>query len=240
MQPGRQCDGRSRRNRLQPGPGRRSGRPAQATPPFGLTLRADELGKRHQPAPCSGPLNLLLLSVLALLALACFPVLRSGRLERRCSTTDALPGDWRRKHAQSTSANPGRSPRAPITAARTAPSKPGRRRSSTEAKSPDRESESSSKAGRRGRRAATDGGTGRVTQTAAPTARGKSGRAARGQPSRQRRTAASERRRLLAAGPDPDRDRWCSPAISVAVRDDPPAAPAATRPTRLAVSPKAS
>ncbi len=71
--PGLQCDDCSHRIHRQPGPGRRSGRLALATPPFGLTLRAMNVGKRHRRAPQWARLSLLM-SVIAL-ALTCFPAL---------------------------------------------------------------------------------------------------------------------------------------------------------------------
>lgn len=70
---GRLCDDRSHRSRRRPGPGRRSGRSAQGTPPFGLTLRAMNFGKRRPSAPSAGRLVSLLVSVIAL-ALALFAV----------------------------------------------------------------------------------------------------------------------------------------------------------------------
>src|SRR5436305_11299365 len=70
---GRQCDGCSHQSHPQPRRGRRSERLAQATPPFGLTLRAMNVGKRHRRAPQWAHLSLLM-SVIAL-ALACFPAL---------------------------------------------------------------------------------------------------------------------------------------------------------------------
>src|SRR4051812_23080451 len=70
---GRQCDDCSRQSHRQPGRGRRSGRQAQATPPFGLTLRAMNVGMRHRRAPQWARLSLLM-SVIAL-ALACLPAL---------------------------------------------------------------------------------------------------------------------------------------------------------------------
>src|SRR3954468_17412067 len=70
---GRQCDGCSHQSHRRPGRGRRSAQPAQAAPPFGLTLRAMNVGKRHRRAPQWAHLSLLM-SVIAL-ALACFPAL---------------------------------------------------------------------------------------------------------------------------------------------------------------------
>ena len=69
----RRCDGRSRRSRLRPAPGRRSGRLERAAPRFALTLRA-MIWDAPAPAHASGR-SIFALSVLALLALACFPVL---------------------------------------------------------------------------------------------------------------------------------------------------------------------
>ena len=67
------CDESSHQSRRRPGRDRRSGRPAQATPPIALTLRAMNLGKRHLGAPRLGRHAALLVSVIAL-ALALFAV----------------------------------------------------------------------------------------------------------------------------------------------------------------------
>lgn len=67
------CDDSSHQSRRRPGRGRRSGQPAQATPPIALTLRAMNLGKRHLGAPRLGRHAALLVSVIAL-ALALFAV----------------------------------------------------------------------------------------------------------------------------------------------------------------------
>ena len=69
---GRRRADRSRRNRLRPAPGRRSGRLAQVAPRFALTFRAMS-GTRQDSAPARGR-SVLALSVLALLALGCFPL----------------------------------------------------------------------------------------------------------------------------------------------------------------------
>jgi hypothetical protein len=91
--PSRQCDECSHRNRRQPGPSRRSGRLARAAPPFGLTLRAMIVGKRHRRGPSSARPVLLLMSVISLLALACFPVLAQAEcVSSSCvQYTDAIP-----------------------------------------------------------------------------------------------------------------------------------------------------
>ena len=74
----------------QPGPDRQSGRPAQATPPFGLTLRAMNVGMRYRPAPSAGRFAFLLVSVIAL-ALACFPVLAHAEDSSGVQYSDAIP-----------------------------------------------------------------------------------------------------------------------------------------------------
>src|ERR1700709_821741 len=68
---GRRCGEPRHRSHHRQAPGRRSGRWGQLTPPFGLTSRAMH-GMRHHPTTRSGHSFLGLLSVLALLALACF------------------------------------------------------------------------------------------------------------------------------------------------------------------------
>lgn len=70
---GRLCDDCSHQSHRRPEQGRRSAQPALATPPFGLTLRAMNVGMRHRRAPQWARFSLLM-SVIAL-ALACFPVL---------------------------------------------------------------------------------------------------------------------------------------------------------------------
>jgi cobalamin biosynthesis Mg chelatase CobN len=67
------CGGQSLRTPRQPVPGRRSERLAREAPRFALTLRA-MFGTRQASAPFPGR-SIFALSVLALLALACFPVL---------------------------------------------------------------------------------------------------------------------------------------------------------------------
>ena len=96
---GRRCDGRSRRSRLRPGPDRRSGRPERSTPPFALTLRADELGSatarpvaraarfRASVSACSAGIGLL--SGLA----------QAERLEWRSQYEPTLPDRHRRMTA---------------------------------------------------------------------------------------------------------------------------------------------
>jgi hypothetical protein len=69
----RRCGERRRHSRRPPGPGRRSGRLVRVAPRFPLTLRA-MFGTRQVSAPARGR-SMLALLVLALLALACFPVL---------------------------------------------------------------------------------------------------------------------------------------------------------------------
>jgi hypothetical protein len=69
---GRLCADRPRRTPLQPAPGRRSGRLEQVAPHFPLTLRA-MFGTRQVSTPVWGR-SLFALSVLALLAMGCFPV----------------------------------------------------------------------------------------------------------------------------------------------------------------------
>ncbi len=72
--PAQLCDGRSRRIPRQPTTGSQPGRLEQLAPQFGLTLPAMN-GKRHRPAPRWGRSTFGLVSVLALLAFACFPAL---------------------------------------------------------------------------------------------------------------------------------------------------------------------
>jgi hypothetical protein len=89
----RRCDGPIHRSRRLQAPGLRSGRWEQSTPPFGLTFRAMH-GMRHHSPTRSGRSFLGLLSVLALLALACFvpmaqAVADSSGIEYRDATPSA-------------------------------------------------------------------------------------------------------------------------------------------------------
>ncbi len=86
---GPQCDVPSRQSRLRQGPDRRSKRRAPIAPPFGLTLRA-MIGKRHHRTAGSPRRLLVLSSVLALLALVCFPVLAQAD-SSGTQYEDALP-----------------------------------------------------------------------------------------------------------------------------------------------------
>ena len=70
---GRRCAGCSGRSPLRPGPNRRSAPAERSTPPIPLTLRAMNRISHHHRS--SARPAFALLSVLALLALACFPVL---------------------------------------------------------------------------------------------------------------------------------------------------------------------
>jgi cobalamin biosynthesis Mg chelatase CobN len=68
-----QCGGDSLRTRRPRGQGRRSGQLVQEAPPIGLTFRA-MTGTCQRPAPRGGRPLFGLVSLLALLAMACFPV----------------------------------------------------------------------------------------------------------------------------------------------------------------------
>ena len=89
-QRGQLCDDRSHRSRRRQGPNRRSERSAQATPPFGLTFRAMNVGMRHRRGPSAGYSASLLMSVIAL-ALACFPVLAHAEDSSGVQYSDAIP-----------------------------------------------------------------------------------------------------------------------------------------------------
>ncbi len=78
---GRRCAASSARSRLRSAPGPRSGRPERGTPPIPLTLRGMR-GAPHRPARSSARSFFLLPSMLALLALALFPVVAHARMLR--------------------------------------------------------------------------------------------------------------------------------------------------------------
>jgi hypothetical protein len=71
------CSAGSRHRRVR---GRRSAGPERSAPLHPLTLRAMQ-GMRRRQRPSSGPLFVSLLSVLALLAFACFPVLAQAEVQ---------------------------------------------------------------------------------------------------------------------------------------------------------------
>ena len=114
---------RSGRSRLRPGPDRRSGRAERSTPLFPLTLRAMNSGSRHLQTGRSGRPAFALLSVLALLALACFPVLAQAEDSSRARSTkptvptghrDTPPRPTKPPAANDSSTAEG-SPTAPVT-----------------------------------------------------------------------------------------------------------------------------
>ena len=121
---------RSRQSRLRQAPGRRSGRAAQATPPFALTLPRDA---RDAPPtrPRAGPSSLGL-SVLGSAGIGLLPGARSGRHRSDRSTNDSLPtatAAGRRTdpaaNASSTSRTPGQQVDAPPAAGRPAEAQAG-------------------------------------------------------------------------------------------------------------------
>ncbi len=91
---GRQCAGRRRHIRLRQGQWRQSGRSERVAPRFPLTLRA-MFGTR-QVSPLAGPRSILALSMLALLALGCCPMLAQAEDSSGIQYNDApppVPGD---------------------------------------------------------------------------------------------------------------------------------------------------
>ena len=140
---GRPHAGRSLRTRLRQAPGRRSGRREQAAPPFGLTFRA-MTGTRHRPAPRGGR-PIAFVSLLALLALACFPVLAHAESSAGIQYEPAPPSAT--GHGGETPSHPG----PPANSSRShsggnqAPS--GQTHSGSSEANPPQESESSTPAG---------------------------------------------------------------------------------------------
>ncbi len=146
----RRSDGRLRRILPRQAPSRRSERSERSAPPFGLTLRA-MLGKRHRQARATGRSVVGFLSVLVLMALACFPVFAQAD-SSGIQYSDAPP----------TATGGGQPPAGHDPSARssgasggaTAPSHPGTSGSSGAGSSADDPSSST------GGAAARDGGTG--------------------------------------------------------------------------------
>lgn len=82
--------GRRPGDRLRQAPAPRSGQLGRATPPFPLTLPAMQ-GSRHPLRRGSGRPAFALLSVLALLAMACFPVLANAEDSSNYQYETAVP-----------------------------------------------------------------------------------------------------------------------------------------------------
>jgi hypothetical protein len=121
------CDGSSLRSRRRPAPGRRSGQLGRRTPPIGLTLRGMN-GMRRRPAWQPGFLAVSLLSVVALLALLCFPVLAqatdSSELQYRPQIPSAT-GEHPPAHQKQPSAKSSNSGGAPAPPSTTSPGASG-------------------------------------------------------------------------------------------------------------------
>ena len=211
-------------------------RAERATPPIPLTLRAMH-GMRHPQARSSGRPAFVLLSVLALLALACFPVL--AQAETRVGSSTKLP-----------------CPRSPGTPPRTTQLRWRARRMAAARRRQflvERRLWSDSTPGIRVlglRRAAHRRRTAiqaraavkapaRVAQaTVRPPGRtSRRTPASQGQPSGTQ-TSSSDEQLFFAPGPDPDRDRRARGDLDRCGRDQ-AAAPAPRLPARQ-VSPKAS
>src|SRR5215217_3190476 len=153
MPRGRRSACRSGRILPRSGQGRRSARPGQVAPPIALTLRRMNWIRR-QGTRGWGRSTLLLSSVLALLALACFPVLAqagSGTIEY----DPALPGDGGAKQNE----NIAKSSESPNSGGAEAPASGGSGESYSEEVPPSSESQGTANTGNTGN-ADNDGGTG--------------------------------------------------------------------------------
>ena len=233
------CRRRSRRSRLRPGPGRRSGRPAQATPPFGLTLRAMH-GMRLPARAAARPLS-------ACQCWLCwhwpvFPVLAQARLRR----VRRIPADGN-----------GCRRRLERWIQRRQPGTNRRRRSRTPRAARPRQTTPAAVGGG-GNNAVSGSGEGNPNSNSQARGRpdGGSGSGQQGSPanatSGQKNGGAQQRAQAENASPPPSDDGGSSPlvpiliaiavlaAISIGVGADPPAAPAATAGELGRARPKAS
>ena len=216
--PVRRRGDRSVRSHLRPAPAPRSGRPERGTPPIPLTLRGMQGAPRRQ-ARSSARSFFLLPSVLALLALALFPVFaHAGIPKYEADLRNARSPDVESEDA----AKPEATSVSRITRLLTTPTAEGsdcRKRTGGRTGSEEAESENPNRWKRQKKAAELRGGgttilpdrrrwRKRQQATAAAAEAGRASATARKHGGERRRPAprpSRKQRRLLAGGADPDR-----------------------------------